>query len=229
MAESLRRCYLRDADIAAKTEAIARLRHGCRILPTEEDEMELGFHGRRIRGEIFFARRWILVEGVTEYLLVHALGNALGWSLDTNGVSVIDFQQSGSAGIYPALAAAFGIPWHMITDGDGESAKFKQQILDRGFREDELAGRFVTLPPPHDLEDQLIADGHLQLLREILAEICGPAVMTCPEAEFRARLKNRKTGYMGVLSLRIVGDAALAARMPAVFVTLITNLRDGVV
>jgi len=227
MADSLLQCCRHDGDVAEKAAAIARLRHTCRVLPADEDEAELGFHGRRVRGEIFFARRWILVEGVTEYLLVHALGNALGWSLDTHGVSVIDFQQSGSAGIYPALAEAFRIPWHMITDGDAESEKFKQQILDRGFREAELTGRLERLPAPNDLEDQLIADGHLPLLREILAEICGPIALTCPESEFRGRLKNRKTGYMGRLSLRVAADPALAARMPAPFVTLVANLRSG--
>jgi putative ATP-dependent endonuclease of OLD family len=140
---------------------------------------------------------------------------------------VIDFQQSGSAGIYPALAEAFRIPWHMIADGDGESLRFKKQILDRGFSETDLLGRFITLTPPNDLEDQLIADGHLPLLRDILAEICGPSALTCNEADFRARLKNRKTGYMGALSLRVGSDPALAMRMPSAFVTLITNLRNG--
>ena len=48
----------------------------------------------------------------------------------------------------------------MIVDGDGEAAKFRQQILNRGFDEDDLIGHFMTLPPPNDLEDQLIADGH---------------------------------------------------------------------
>ena len=228
MAASLTQCYKRDADAGAKAQSVTALRHSCRILPTAEDEKELGFHGRRVRGEIFFARRWILVEGVTEYLLVHALGKAFAWPLDTHGVSVIDFQQSGSAGIYPALAQAFGIPWNMVVDGDSESAKFKQQIVERGFREDELCGHFVTLPAPNDLEDQLIADGHLQLLRDILAEISGRSALTCDETEFRARLKNRKTGYMGALSLRVAADPTLAERMPAAFVTLITNLRDGV-
>jgi len=214
-------------DAPAKADAVGRFRYSCRVLPTAQDEEELGFHGRRVRGEIFFARRWILVEGVTEYLLVHALGKALGWPLDTHGVSVVDFQQSGSAGIYPALAEAFGIPWHMIVDGDNESIKFKQQILDRGFREGDLVGHFVTLSPPNDLEDQLIADGHSALLREILANITGSSALTCDDAEFRARLKNRKTGYMGVLALRVGEDVALASQMPAAFVTLITNLRDG--
>lgn len=226
-ADELLRCYRHDPDLPQRTEAVRELRHACRILPSEEDERELGFHGRRVRGEIFFARRWILVEGVTEYLLVHAIGRALGWPLDSHGTAVIDFQQSGSAGIYPALAEAFGIPWHMITDGDQEAAKFRQQIIGRGFNEDELNGHFTTVPPPNDLEDQLIADGHEQMLRQILAEMSGPAALTCQLEVFRARLKKRKTGYMGVLSTRVMGDPALAQRMPVPFVNLIINLRDG--
>lgn len=228
MAAGLLRCYRRDPDLAQRTDAIRRLRHACRILPSAEDEEELGFHGRRVRGEIFFARRWILVEGVTEYLLIHALGRAFGWPLDVHGAAVIDFQQSGSPGIYAALAGGFGIPWHMITDGDHEATKFRQQILDRGLAEDDLTGRFMTLPPPNDLEDQLIADGHEALLRQILADISGNSALTCPADEFRARLNNRKPEYMTVLSLRVAADPALAQRMPAPFVTLITNLRDGV-
>jgi putative ATP-dependent endonuclease of OLD family len=227
MAGRLAHCYDGDADAAARVAEVQVLRHSCRILPTSEDESELGFHGRRVRGEIFFARRWILVEGVTEYLLVQAIGKALGLPLDTHGIAVIDFQQSGSAGIYPALAEAFGIPWHMITDGDHEAAKFKQQILDRGFVEADLVGRFETMPAPNGLEDQLLADGHEQLLRQILASISGQGALTCHLDEFRARLKNRKTGYMGVLSLRVAADPALAQKMPAPFVNLINSLKGG--
>jgi putative ATP-dependent endonuclease of OLD family len=224
IADRLGNCYRNDADAPAKQSAIANLRHRCRILPSAEDEEELGFHGRRVRGEIFFARRWILVEGVTEHLLVHALGKALGWHVDAHGAAVIDFQQSGSAGIYPALADAFGIPWHMLTDGDGESAKFKQQILNRGFTEADIADHFTTLPPPRDLEDCLLADGHEAMLRDILAGISGQSARTCSYDEFVARLKNKKTGYMSVLAPRVAADPALAARMPATFVNLINTL-----
>ncbi len=228
--EDLQRCYRNDlAELAQRRQAVRELRHRSRLLPTAEDEMELGFHGRRIRGEIFFARRWILVEGVTEYLLLHALARALGWPLDMHGVSVIDFQQSGSVGIYATLGEAFGIPWHVIVDGDQESAKFRQQILDRGFREEELADRFVTLPQPNNLEGQLIADGHLPLLRQIVSESIGDQALQCTDDEFRARLGKRKTCYMGGLCDRIASDAALAGQMPAAFVNLITNLRDNAV
>lgn len=227
IAGRLLRCYRGDPKLTMRKDAVRQLRHGTRILPSDSDERDLGFHGRRVRGEIFFARRWILVEGVTEYLLLHALGEAFGWPLDTHGVSVIDFQQSGNAGIYPALADGFEIPWHMIVDGDPEAEKFRKQILDRGYNDDDLTGHFETLTPPNDLEAQLIADGHEALLREVLAETGGNSALTCPIDELRSRLRNGKTGYMGSLSLRVAADADLAARMPAPFVNLVTTLQGG--
>jgi putative ATP-dependent endonuclease of OLD family len=208
---------------------VAKFRNACRILPSAKDKEELSFHGRRVRGEIFFARRWILVEGVTEYLLVHALGRAFGWPVDAHGVSVIDFQQSGNPGIYPALATAFGIPWHMVVDGGAEYAKFLQQVWDRGFQKGDVAKCLITLPDQHDLEDQLLADGHEQMLRKLIAETGVKTALTCSLAEFTKQLKNRKAGYMSALALQIAGDATLAARMPKPFVDLIVGLRDGTI
>jgi putative ATP-dependent endonuclease of OLD family len=168
-----------------------------------------------------------MVEGVTEYLLLHAIGKALGWPLDDHGVAVIDFTQSGSAGVYPALAEAFKIPWNMITDGDAESVKFRQHIIDRGFTDTEIDSHFRTLTSPNDLEDQLLADGHEQILREILGKVSGPVAVALPIDDFRVRLKKLKTGYMSVLATRVATDPALAARMPEPFVTVITSLRDA--
>ena len=227
MATRLHRCFRREPDYATRTREVRELRHACRILISHEEEEELGFHGRRVRGEVFFARRWILVEGVTEYLLLHALGKSLGWPLDVHGVAVVDFQQSGNAAIYPALAEAFGIPWHMIVDGDQAGNRFRKQIIDRGFTEDDLAENFAALPAPNDLEDQLIVDGHEQLLREILASISGNSALECPTDEFRTRLKNRKTGYMTILARRVAEDQMIAQSMPAPFVDLIVSLRGN--
>lgn len=227
MAEALTRCYRTDADAGAKAATVTAFRYSCRVLPSEEDEQDLVFHGRRVRGEIFFARRWIMVEGVCEYLLLHALGRALGHELDTHGVAVIDFQQSGSPGIYAALATAFGIPWHMLVDGDAESAKYRAQVVDRGFQDPELAVHFKALPAPNDLEDQLLADGHQQLLRTILANAGVRQAMTCTPDEFRAILKNRKTTYMASLARQVATDVALANQMPQPFVELVCGLRDG--
>lgn len=225
-ANRLLNCYRRDPERAERRGQVQELRLSSRLLPSPEDEEELGFHGRRVRGEIFFARRWVLVEGVTEYLLLHAIANALGWPLDDHGVAVIDFQQSGNAGIYPALADAFHIPWNMIVDGDQEAQIFRRQILDRGFREDDLAGRFASLDVDLDLEAQLVAGGHEQLLREILTAISGRSARECSVEELLSRLRNRKTGYMGKLSQRVRSDEVLAQSMPRPFVDLIAILQE---
>jgi putative ATP-dependent endonuclease of OLD family len=229
IADRLAHFWNGDSQAAARRAAVMELRHACRILVSADDEAELGFMGRRVRGEIFFARRWILVEGPSEYLLLHALGKAMDWVLDRHGVAVIDFQNNGNAGVYPALAEAFGIPWRMITDGDVESTKFKAQILKRGFTEADIAGRFSTLPAPNTLEDQLLADGHEKLLRDTLADIGSPNAKTCPIDEFRGRLKNAKTAYMAALAPKIAADPALAALMPDPFVALIQGLKDGTI
>lgn len=226
MADRLKNCFRTDPDRGTRNTQIENLRHECRVLPSAEEEEDLGFHGRRVRGEIFFARRWILVEGVTEFLLMHALGRAFEWPLDTHGVAVIDFQQSGNAGIYPSLATGFGIPWHMIVDGDQAGETFRRQILERGFRENELTNRFTTLAATN-LENQLLEDGHESLLREILTKVGGSSAFDCSDDEFRSRLKNKKTGYMGALAPRVANNASLAQRMPAPFVNLITELREA--
>ena len=54
MADRLSRCYRQEADAAANAANVLRFRHNCRILPTREEELDLGFHCRRVRGEIFF-------------------------------------------------------------------------------------------------------------------------------------------------------------------------------
>lgn len=227
MACALAGCFKGDADPDALAQTVAGFRRACRVLPSAEEESDLGFHGRRVRGEIFFARHWILVEGVSEYLLVHALGSAYGWDVDAHGVSVIDFQQSGNAGIYPVLATGFGIPWHMIVDGADEGPKFRKQIVDRGFNEDDLVDHFTMLPNGNNLEDQLIEDGHEQLLRDILVTSGMHAARSCSLDVFRGQLKKHKTDYMGPLARRVATDMALAGQMPKPFIDLVVGFRDG--
>jgi putative ATP-dependent endonuclease of OLD family len=213
--------------VAGAATTLAALRNDCRALLSGEDEDDLAIAGRRIRGEIFFARRWLLVEGQSEYILLHALGRALGLPLDQHGIAVIDFKNNGNASVYPALATAFEIPWRMITDGDAESMKFLAELHKRGFSPANLASRFFTLPNPNTLETQLIADGHEPLLRTVLGEIGVNGAATCTLAELISKLKDTKIGYMSALARYISADAALAARMPALFVQAINDLKSG--
>ena len=124
------------------------------------------------------------------------------------------------------MPIAFNISWHMITDGDAESEKFRRQLLKRGFNNDDLSEHFETLPKPNNLEDQLIADGHEDLLRKIIVDIGVAAMATCSIEEFKKCLKNKKTAYMVRLAQMIIADQSLADQMPKVFVDYIKTLKS---
>jgi putative ATP-dependent endonuclease of OLD family len=227
IAEHLKACFKTHPHQGAVGDIVDDLRYRCRGMVTRQEEHELSFLGRRIRGEIFFARRWILVEGQSEYVLLHAIGRALGYPLDRHGIAVIDFQNNGDAAVYPALATSFAIPWWMVTDGDDEAIKFRAQIHKRGFSEQDIASRFSTLPAPNQLEDQLIGDGHEPLLRTILSEATSNTALTCPQEEFVRRLKKEKIACISRLALHVEGDEALASKMPKQFVELVQALKGG--
>ncbi len=209
------------------SERVSSFRHDCRGLVSKEDESDLALLGRRIRGEIFFARQWLLAEGQSDHLLLHAVGVALGYDLDQHGVAVIDFQNNGNPGVYAGLADALGIPWMMITDGDAEGERFQGLLLKRGFTDDDVNDHVTSLAAPNDLEEQLIADGHENLLRDILANIQGESAKTCSLDEFKKRLKNKKTAYMSELAPMVAADTALAMKMPEPFVKAVEHLKNG--
>lgn len=159
--------------------------------------------------------------------MLHAIGRALEYPLDRHGAAVIDFQNNGDADIYPALATSFGTPWTMITDGDAEGVKFRDQLLKRGFTTADLQDRLKTLPPPRDLEDQLIADGHEALLRTILVEATSNRANQLSAEDFLVALKKNKIPCISRLALRVETDPALALLMPAPFVELVQALKAG--
>jgi len=228
MTTLISRVLIEHSDEDSVIERVQKFRHNARKLISVEDEKEFSFLGRRIRGEIFFARKWIIVEGVTEYLILRALGQVLDYDFDQYGVAVIDFQNNGNAGIYPALAEAFDIPWLMITDADQECTKFKKQLLKRGFNEEDFNNYFSTLDNENTIESQLIQDGNEEILREIMVETKGQKFTSCSLAELISGLKKSKTEYAYELSQKILGTHGLAAKMPKVFLDCIEKLRKSI-
>jgi putative ATP-dependent endonuclease of the OLD family len=181
-------------------------------------------YARRIRGEIFFARKWMLVEGQSEYLIVQALSQALGYSFDEHGIALIDAANNGDPATFTVLARALGIPWCAVFDGDPEGGRYVRSIEGRDFDPALVAQRCATLPA-RDLEDQLVADGLTDDLKQILEElgVAGAAQLAPPQLQ--EALRNHKTGYAAKLALRLQVNAALAQRMPQAFRNAIALLR----
>lgn len=192
------------------------------ISDAELDQLET--FARRIRGEIFFARRWLLVEGQSDYHLVHGIAKGLDYDLDEHGVAVIDFQNCGNPEIFAVLARALRYPWLIVVDGDPAGQGYLAKIAGRSFSQQEMARRAHSLPAGY-LEQQLVADGLQAELKTILASLGNANAANLNDADLISTLKKDKSGYAAVLARQCAENPALAQRMPASFRTAIQSLR----
>jgi putative ATP-dependent endonuclease of OLD family len=217
-------CYGTHADRAV-IHGVLRDLHDRALLYIGDDELRsLETFARRIRGEIFFARRWFIVEGQAEYLLVHAMARELGYEFDEHGVAVIDAQNNGNPAIFAALARALSIPWLAVFDGDDAGRGYCQSIAARDFDAALVAARCRTHAAA-DIEAQMIADGIHTELRTALTQAGVAAAATADAAALLDLLRNHKTGYAAALVDMMRGNAALAGRMPQAFRDSIADLR----
>jgi len=211
------------ADKATIHAALRRLNEASQLFIPDDELEQLETFARRVRGEIFFARRWLLVEGTSEYLIARGIGSGLEYDFDEHGVSVIDVQNNGNPQCFAALARALNIPWLAVFDGDGAGEGYPTQIGKRGFTDTEVAARCVCLPAG-DLEQQLVADGLQPELRAILTAL-GKKAGDMPDDDALVKhLRKSKTAYAAMLSRQCSTDKALASRMPAPFRNAIAKM-----
>lgn|SRR5690625_2645992 len=124
---------------------------------------------RRTRGELFFARTWLLVEGATEVIILSGAAKVLEVDLEKNGVRLIEFSQSNVTILIQA-ANALGIAWHVFTDSDPEGVKYKTAA------EKELSNtyknrRHITALPAHDdMEPYLYKNGFSEIYEANISE-----------------------------------------------------------
>lgn len=191
----------------------------------DDSELEqLETWARRIRGEIFFAKKWLLCEGQSEHVLIHAVADTVGYSLDSNGVAVIDCQNSGSPGSFAALSRAFAIPWLSFCDKDRGGEDFLRLIRDRGFRADEMQARCRQLPEG-DLEQYLVKNGFENELRQIAIECGAKRESVCEVGGLIEVLRKDKLRYAAALARRIRLDGKLVDAIPAFFKDLVQDLK----
>ena len=209
----------------AELEALLRdLRERSSLYIKDDELRSLETYARRMRGEIFFAERWLIVEGQAEYLLVHAVAQALDYDFDRHGVSVIDAQNNGNPAIFAALATALDIPWLAVFDGDAEGTRFIERIEAR-IDDPAAVQERCRVHPDGDLEEQLVEDGLGTELREILVAIGIQDALGLNDDDLVNRLKNNKTAYAAEFSARVRGEPTLALRCPVAFREAIAQLK----
>lgn len=216
--------YAGHADVAVIHGVLRNLRDRASLFIDDDELHKLETFARRIRGEIFFASRWMIVEGQAEYLLVHALARRLGYAFDDYGVSLIDAINNGNPATFASIARALSIPWTAVFDGDPAGQRYCTSIQSRGFDAAFVTNRCRMLPAGN-LEQQLIADGIEPELRQILLRLGHADALGIDIHTLQARLENCKTEYAAALAQRVANDDALAQRMPQAFRDAIASLR----
>lgn len=136
-------------------------------LMTEEDLQDIRSYIQKTRGEVLFARSWMLVEGQTESIVVPYFVEKLGLSLDSAGISLIEYRNNGSAGAFVKLADALKFPWVLLSDNDGQGRNTWSEIRKLGYGDADKDVIYFELNEV-DFEMYLIRNGFDNVYRVIL-------------------------------------------------------------
>jgi putative ATP-dependent endonuclease of OLD family len=208
---------------------IKRLKGESQLYLSDNDLTDLNTYAKRIRGEVLFARAWLLCEGQSEYLLLRYFAELLGRPLDNVGVTVIDFQNNGSPGAFVGLARSFEIPWIMICDNDSAGKDFTKQVKNRGLTDEEMKELVRPLPEEGmDLELLLVKSGfareYLQILKDRNIKLTKREDEDGFEDEIASLLRNDKTGYAIALIEKLREAGADKSRVPKFLATVIEGI-----
>lgn len=200
-------------------DVLKRLCTESQLYLDDSDLADLETYVKRIRGEVLFARAWLLCEGPSDYLLLRYFAELLGTSLDQAGVTVIDFQNNGSPGAFVGLARAFEIPWVMVCDNDDAGKNFVEQVEKRGLTNGEVKELVRLLPGDGvDLEMFLVKSGfdreYVQILLERNVSLTKKMGDAGFEDELAASIRKDKTGYAIALIEKLRAEGADQSRVP---------------
>lgn len=136
---------------------------------TKEELNNLNIYVQRTRGEILFARKWILYEGQTEDIIIQYCAEKLGYNIEQYCISGIFYRTNGSAGAFVKLARVLGIDWVLLGDRDQQGVSTINEIKKCGYTDEEI-GKKVFLTNEKDIENEFVKNGFLADYESIVAD-----------------------------------------------------------
>ncbi|MCL4326581.1 MAG: AAA family ATPase [Candidatus Thermoplasmatota archaeon] len=210
-------------------EQLENLYNESQLYINNEELGKLDTFVKRIRGEVLFARAWLLCEGQTENLLVKYFAELMDMPLDQYGVTVIDYQNNGSPGIFVTLSRNYQIPCIMLTDSDNQGKNHVKQVVDRGLPKDMVR----ELPIENcDLEKYLYRNGFDKEYKEILTyediTLTNKPGDEGFDKEIVEMIQKDKLTHMHALIDKLKAKGVDKSRIPEFFKKAITDItREG--
>jgi len=131
----------------------------------EKKRQQFNYHIRHARGELLFARCWILGEGETEVTLLQELARVLGRDLERSGIRCVDYRHSDIS-LFIEVADAMGIYWIALTDNDGQGRTDQEKVrASLGLRQ---LNDVLFVMPEDDVEQHLCTSGFIHIYESFL-------------------------------------------------------------
>jgi putative ATP-dependent endonuclease of OLD family len=124
------------------------------------EERKIAYHVRAKRGNLLFAKSWLLVEGESEFWFLPEAARLLGYDFEHEGVCCVEFAQCDLPPLIK-LASDLGIEWHVLVDGDQAGQDYAAKA--RAFLGDVSEQRRITVLPQKDIEQCLWHHGYSQV------------------------------------------------------------------
>ena len=151
--------------LARTAEGIRSYRISSDLLSTEEMR-KFNYHVRQTRGELLFARCWLLVEGETESWVYPAAARAMGIDLHREGIRMVEYRHS-DVGLLAKIADALGIAWYCVGDDDEEGERTRIRLRDH-LRSAKEADRMAF--PYENIEIHLLGNGYENVYETFMPE-----------------------------------------------------------
>jgi len=131
------------------------------------DARKFNFHIRRVRGELLFARCWILGEGETEATLIPESARLLNQNLEQAGIRFVTYQTGISLEPCLRVANGLGIHWVVLADNDQQGAKDLQIV--RNYLNGRVEQEALYVMPEANIEQHLCMKGYVDVYRSLLS------------------------------------------------------------
>jgi len=132
------------------------------------DLRKFNFHIRRDRGELLFARCWILGEGETEATLIPESARILNKDLEQAGIRFVTYQTGISLEPCLKVANGLGIQWIVLADNDAQGVNDHQTV--RSHLNGRLEQEVLFVMPEANIEQHLCMNGFVDVYNALLTD-----------------------------------------------------------